>query len=87
VSRDFQDSTCPRPLHDTLRVSAPLRPGPCSLYAFFFIFFRPAHDLFALRDEKLYQWLAMVDAIRFGRARERDVATSIIEKHLSYEGN
>ena len=41
----------------------------------------------ALRDEKLYQWLAMVDAIRFGRARERDVATSIIEKHLSYEGN
>lgn len=36
----------------------------------------------ALRDPRLYEWLALVDAIRAGRARERRLATQEIERRL-----
>jgi len=37
----------------------------------------------ALRDPQLYEWLALVDALRGGRARERRLAVNQIEKKLS----
>jgi len=37
----------------------------------------------ALRDARLYGWLALVDAARAGRARERKLATEEIERRLS----
>lgn len=37
----------------------------------------------ALRDARLYEWLALVDAVRAGRARERRRAVQEIEKRLS----
>jgi DNA-binding Lrp family transcriptional regulator len=37
----------------------------------------------ALRDPLLYEWLALVDAVRAGRARERKLATQEIERRLS----
>lgn len=37
----------------------------------------------ALRDRRLYEWLALVDAVRAGRARERKLATVEIERRLS----
>lgn len=37
----------------------------------------------ALRDPQLYEWLALVDALRGGRARERRLAVNRIEKKLS----
>ena len=36
----------------------------------------------ALRDSQLYEWLALVDAVRAGRARERRRATQEIERRL-----
>ena len=36
----------------------------------------------ALRDARLYEWLALVDAVRAGRARERRLATQEIERRL-----
>ena len=36
----------------------------------------------ALRDPRLYEWLALVDAVRAGRARERKLATREIERRL-----
>ncbi len=36
----------------------------------------------ALRDPLLYEWLALVDAVRAGRARERKLATQEIERRL-----
>jgi hypothetical protein len=36
----------------------------------------------ALRDPKLYEWLALVDAVRGGRARERKLASQEIERRL-----
>ncbi|HEX7668108.1 MAG TPA: hypothetical protein VF395_00925 [Polyangiaceae bacterium] len=36
----------------------------------------------ALRDPHLYEWLALVDAVRAGRARERKLATQEIERRL-----
>jgi DNA-binding Lrp family transcriptional regulator len=37
----------------------------------------------ALRDPHLYEWLALVDAVRAGRARERKLAIQEIERRLS----
>lgn len=37
----------------------------------------------AARDEKLYELLALLDAIRDGRARERDFAAKSIHSHLA----
>jgi DNA-binding Lrp family transcriptional regulator len=37
----------------------------------------------ALRDPRLYEWLALVDAVRAGRARERKLAIREIERRLS----
>jgi DNA-binding Lrp family transcriptional regulator len=36
----------------------------------------------ALRDPQLYEWLALVDAVRAGRARERKLAVEEIERRL-----
>jgi hypothetical protein len=36
-------------------------------------------------DQALYDYLALVDAIRMGRARERNLAVQLLEKRLSYE--
>jgi len=36
----------------------------------------------ALRDPELYEWLALVDAVRAGRARERRLAVKEIQKRL-----
>lgn len=37
----------------------------------------------AMRSPELYEWLALVDAVRAGRARERKLATQEIERRLS----
>ena len=37
----------------------------------------------ALRDPTLYEWLALIDAVRSGRARERQLAVAEIESRLS----
>ena len=39
----------------------------------------------AQKDPELYEWLALIDAVRCGRAREREAAARIIRKRLSYE--
>lgn len=36
----------------------------------------------ALRDARLYEWLALVDAVRAGRARERRLAAKELERRL-----
>jgi len=38
----------------------------------------------ARKDAKLYEWLALVDALRAGRARERELARQIVERRLNY---
>lgn len=38
----------------------------------------------ALKDEKLYELLALVDAIRVGRARERDIANIELKKRFGF---
>lgn len=40
----------------------------------------------ARRDEKLYELLALVDAIRGGRARERSLAIQMLSKRLADHG-
>jgi predicted transcriptional regulator len=37
----------------------------------------------ALRDPVLYEWLALTDAVRAGRARERQLATKELERRLA----
>ena len=37
----------------------------------------------ALRDADLYEWLALLDAIRAGRARERQLAVELLRKRLT----
>jgi hypothetical protein len=37
----------------------------------------------ALRDPALYEWLALIDAVRSGRARERKLASSELERRLA----
>jgi hypothetical protein len=37
----------------------------------------------AEKDPQLYEWLALVDAVRCGRAREREMAIRMIRKRLS----
>ncbi len=37
----------------------------------------------ALRDPQLYEWLALVDALRSGRARERKLAANELERRLA----
>jgi hypothetical protein len=39
----------------------------------------------ARSDPKLYELLALVDAIRVGRARERKLAESELEKRLAHK--
>ncbi len=41
--------------------------------------------LAARKDAKLYEWLVLADALRGGRARERNLAAKIVRKRLSYE--
>jgi len=36
----------------------------------------------ARNDSKLYEWLALADALRSGRARERELAAKIVRKRL-----
>jgi hypothetical protein len=36
-------------------------------------------------DSKLYELLALIDAIRAGRAREKEIAISELKKHLRSE--
>lgn len=42
----------------------------------------PAVPQVCLADPGLYEWMALIDAIRAGRAREREMATKIVEKRL-----
>lgn len=37
----------------------------------------------ALRDPELYEWLALVDALRAGRARERKMAADELQRRLA----
>lgn len=37
----------------------------------------------SLRDAELYEWMALLDAIRSGRARERELAVGVIRKRLA----
>lgn len=37
----------------------------------------------ALRDPQLYEWLALIDALRAGRARERKLAIQELERRLA----
>jgi hypothetical protein len=37
----------------------------------------------ARADANLHEWLALVDAVRAGRARERDLAVKELQKRLS----
>ncbi len=37
----------------------------------------------ALRDAHLYEWLAIIDALRSGRARERALATKELQRRLA----
>ena len=37
----------------------------------------------ARADAKLYEWLALVDAVRAGRARERELAVKELRSRLS----
>lgn len=36
----------------------------------------------AIRDKQLYEMLALVDAIRVGRSREKEIATNLLQKEL-----
>jgi hypothetical protein len=36
----------------------------------------------ARKDQKLYEWLALIDAVRGGRARERDLAIKELRSRL-----
>ena len=38
----------------------------------------------ALRDEKLYELLALVDAIRVGKTREKELAMQFLKERISY---
>ncbi|MGK7393296.1 MAG: hypothetical protein ACNS62_01945 [Candidatus Cyclobacteriaceae bacterium M3_2C_046] len=38
----------------------------------------------ALKDEKLYELLALVDTLRVGRAREKELAVDELKKRLGY---
>jgi hypothetical protein len=37
----------------------------------------------ARRDAKMHEWLALIDALRIGQARERRLAQDIIKNRLS----
>jgi DNA-binding transcriptional MocR family regulator len=41
--------------------------------------------LAARKDAKLYEWLALADALRGGRARERELAAKIVRQRLGHE--
>ena len=41
----------------------------------------------ALRDHQLYELLALVDAIRVGRAREREIAIKELKQRILFESN
>lgn len=36
-----------------------------------------------LRDEELYEWLVIVDALRMGRAREKEIAINELNKRIA----
>jgi hypothetical protein len=51
--------------------------------------FSPLYSLVpgaAARDDRLYELLALVDALRGGRARERDLAIKELRKRLEHDG-
>lgn len=37
----------------------------------------------SLKDAELYEWMALLDAIRSGRARERELAVGVIRQRLA----
>ena len=41
----------------------------------------------ARNDSKLYEWLALADALRSGRARERELAAKIVRERLAWHEN
>ncbi len=41
----------------------------------------------ARNDSMLYEWLALIDALRSGRARERELAEKIVSERLDYGTN
>lgn len=41
----------------------------------------------ARNDPKLYEWLALADALRGGRGREKELAARIVRQRLGYETN
>lgn len=41
----------------------------------------------ARNDPKLYEWLALADALRGGRGRESELAAKIVRQRLGYETN
>ncbi len=45
----------------------------------------PSVPAAALKDEQLYQLLSLVDALRVGRAREKELAIIELKKHLGIE--
>jgi len=40
----------------------------------------------ARNDAALYEWLVLADALRAGRARERELAAKIVRERLGYHG-
>jgi len=41
----------------------------------------------AERNQRLYRWLTVVDALRIGRARDRSLARDVLSRELSeYRG-
>jgi len=43
--------------------------------------------LAARNDAMLYEWLVLADALRGGRAREREIASAIVRKRFQYENH
>ena len=61
----------------------PLSEGKVRGYQFFPLF-RTVPEAVAL-DNALYELLALVDAIRYGRARERELAVKLLTERLEKE--
>ena len=43
----------------------------------------PKLPLAAIADAPFYEWLALLDALRIGQAREREMARQLLEARLS----
>lgn len=44
----------------------------------------PSVPAAARKDSKLYEWLVLADALRSGRARERELAAKIVRQRLAF---